>query len=430
MQNIIKIIKIIFVVFINFITVFILLEIATPFIYSLINKRDFDKQSLKHKLNIYSTNNEFEFNQRFAEANFITNKVIHPYLGFVYDTNVDPSQWSEYFGFGNNKNILNNSKNTVKIVITGGSVAQGLFNNANNIIINNLRTSNIYGEKNIKIFNLTMGGFKQPQQLMVLNYFLLLGGEFDIWINLDGFNEITLPISENWKSKVASFYPRLWNIYAKKSLEKNAIDKMIEVKTVRHSRKKLNLFFSKKLITESSFCLFLWEIFDQRLANEEYQLNKDLFAIISQQKPSYQVSGPVSVGKKWQNILSESVNIWKRSSLLMGNISQTNGIIYFHFLQPNQYLKGSKNLSKEERIIAHENGPYDYKVLVEAGYPKLIHEGEKIKESGILFYDLTMLFEEEKRPVYSDKCCHFNELGYRLIANKISQAIIHNHLSN
>jgi len=34
------------------------------------------------------------------------------------------------------------------------------------------------------------------------------------------------------------------------------------------------------------------------------------------------------------------------------------------------------------------------------------------------------MFKNEKRTVYNDKCCHFNELGYDLIAERISQSIV------
>ncbi len=35
-------------------------------------------------------------------------------------------------------------------------------------------------------------GYKQPQQLLVLSYFLSIGQPFDLVINIDGFNEVAL----------------------------------------------------------------------------------------------------------------------------------------------------------------------------------------------------------------------------------------------
>ena len=41
------------------------------------------------------------------------------------------------------------------------------------------------------------GGWKQPQQLLALSWILALGGELDVLINVDGFNEVALDGVEN-----------------------------------------------------------------------------------------------------------------------------------------------------------------------------------------------------------------------------------------
>ena len=126
-------------------------------------------------------------------------------------------------------------------------------------------------------------------------------------------------------------------------------------------------------------------------------------------------------------MLRESVDVWERSSLLMAKISKANRIKYFHFLQPNQYVTDSKQLSDEEKVIAYEFGHYPWKNLVKAGYPMLSQQGSRLKKSGVLFHDLTMMFKQEDRTVYSDKCCHFDKFGYSLIADKITETIIKQH---
>jgi hypothetical protein len=56
-----------------------------------------------------------------------------------------------------------------------------------------------------------IGGYKQPQQLMALNYFTALGGEFDVLVNVDGFNEVALPPLENIP-QTNPFCPRQWHL--------------------------------------------------------------------------------------------------------------------------------------------------------------------------------------------------------------------------
>ncbi|MFM7869738.1 MAG: hypothetical protein ACKPHU_36420, partial [Planctomycetaceae bacterium] len=58
---------------------------------------------------------------------------------------------------------------------------------------------------------LALPGYKQPQQLMALNYVLSLGGEFDAVLNIDGFNDGALSILENARQKTSIAYPRSWH---------------------------------------------------------------------------------------------------------------------------------------------------------------------------------------------------------------------------
>jgi hypothetical protein len=417
-----KYLRLPFIILVNILITCILLELSTPFIYHYLTKVPFNKSRISQKLHSYTASDTSFSNQNFASANFIENKAIHPYLGFVYDTKKDISKREDFFGFGNTQGILDNS-DKVKVVITGGSVAQGLYRNASSKIIYDLQHSEQFKNKEIQLFDLSIGGFKQPQQLMTLNYFLMLGAKFDIWINLDGFNEVTLPISENWYNKVAYFYPRLWNFYARKSLDKNILDKMIDLKIIRRSRLKLSSLFVPVPIDNSSFTLALWDILDNKYALHEYQANKELNALMAHKKPTYQVSGPVSSNKQWPIVLRESAKLWARSSQLMAGICKENDIKYYHFLQPNQYVKGSKKLTSEEKAIAYEEGNYDFKTLVKAGYPLLKQESNKLTSSGVNYFDLTMIFKNEKDSVYADKCCHFNNFGYKTIAGQITDAI-------
>ena len=106
----------------------------------------------------------------------------------------------------------------------------------------------------------------------------------------------------------------------------------------------------------------------------------------------------------------------------MHNLCAANDVEYFHFLQPNQYLVGSKIMTQEERSVAiSENQPY--KRGVGPGYPRLIEAGEELRRRGISFHDLTMLFANNDETLYIDTCCHLNERGYGMIAEAIGKVI-------
>ena len=114
---------------------------------------------------------------------------------------------------------------------------------------------------------------------------------------------------------------------------------------------------------------------------------------------------------------------WGKSSVLLHNLMQTQGGLYFHFLQPNQYVAGSKPLGEQERKVAiHLVSPY--RRPVEIGYPYLQAMGASLRGAGIWFEDLTPVFAGMDQELYNDNCCHLNNEGNLILARAIAAAII------
>jgi hypothetical protein len=118
----------------------------------------------------------------------------------------------------------------------------------------------------------------------------------------------------------------------------------------------------------------------------------------------------------------EYAEVWARASLEMAQLCAGFGIRYVHFLQPNQYLPGSKTLTDEERAAAYDPDVAETQ-RVERAYPLLSARGRELRAQGVSFIDLTMLFRGERRSVYGDTCCHLNRLGNELMAAAIAGAV-------
>ena len=95
--------------------------------------------------------------------------------------------------------------------IFGGSVAAGFSGRGRAPFVEALQSFPEFSDKEIVVVSYAMGGYKQPQQLMALNYLMLLGGELDVAINLDGYNEIALHHGPNAEQGVFPMYPTAWN---------------------------------------------------------------------------------------------------------------------------------------------------------------------------------------------------------------------------
>ena len=67
-----------------------------------------------------------------------------------------------------------------------------------------------------------------------------------------------------------------------------------------------------------------------------------------------------------------------RSSRQMWQLARTSRVAYLHFLQPSQYVPGSKVLTaKEKRRAIREQSIAE--IAVERGYPMLRDAGRKLR---------------------------------------------------
>ena len=112
-------------------------------------------------------------------------------------------------------------------------------------------------------------------------------------------------------------------------------------------------------------------------------------------------------------------DLWRRSSLQMHRLCAANGILYLHFLQPNQYVPGSKPMGRAERARAFDE-QQPYRRPVEEGYPWLQRAGAALSRDGVRFHDLTRIWEDVAEPRYHDTCCHVNRTGSEEIAAVIA----------
>ena len=126
-------------------------------------------------------------------------EALHPYVGFV------PAPVGRD---GTKKGILRHirprSEGQRLVGVFGGSFAAGVCRHGRKTFENLLSEPG----KRAVILCFAVAGYKQPQQLMMLTYFLSLGGVLDVVINIDGFNEVALPLVENTPKGVFPIYPR------------------------------------------------------------------------------------------------------------------------------------------------------------------------------------------------------------------------------
>lgn len=351
-------------------------------------------------------------------------EVIHPYLGYVRDPDRTESYGSHGF-YGPSPFDRLDSEEDLNVVIFGGSFADWMTRAASDILVEWIEESLPSEKRRVRILNLAMGGYKQPQQLMALTYFLALGARFDLVINIDGFNELALPLVENLPKQVFPAYPRAWFMRVR-GLSSYRVTLMHgRIAVLQERRLKRAGTFSRPPLKQSPIFNLVWLLLDQRLDREIYRINSNIQEYQIEEAPgdSYIFTGPDFLPRSREEIFRFLVETWENSSRQMDRLCRANRIGYYHFLQPNQYFPGSKPMSPaEQQIAVRKNHPY--RKPVEQGYPLLIEAGNRLRREGVNFHNLAMIFQDRDEVLYIDDCCHLNDNGYRLVAEKIGMSIL------
>jgi len=117
-----------------------------------------------------------------------------------------------------------------------------------------------YQDKEVIVFTMAAGGYKQPQQLMALNYYMTLGAEFDILVNIDGFNEAAIPVYEYRRAEVHPSYPRSWDFRVAESVSPQLIDLLAEKKIIESKHSSRAALMSNPWFRNSPLSNLLWKI--------------------------------------------------------------------------------------------------------------------------------------------------------------------------
>lgn len=362
--------------------------------------------------------------------------VIHPYLGVVMQPKVDGGQLTidgkyritEYGFVDDVMPIHKRSLDHVIVAFLGGSVARQLSTNVSDRLALELSAIPEFSGRTFTFVRLASNGYKQPQQLMTLSYLLTLGAEFDVVINLDGFNEAALPAIDNVPLGVFAAYPRDWGklIASNISPEFNRMGGYISY--LRKGQCDDALSASSFPWNCSPTAQLIWSLRNQRRDRQIFVQAESMNRFTEEQIPFCR-SGPPQKFDSPEQIYEHCTEIWSRSSLMIHQLCLARGIRYFHFLQPNQYLEGTKPIGPEETILAIRSD-HPYCAAVQSCFPRMRIAGTRLSEQGVSFFDLTDVFIDHPEPLYLDSCCHVNRAGDLLMASAIAaqirQTINHN----
>jgi|GEM_PF-335419 len=370
----------------------------------------------------------------------LTSKRIHPYFGYIDRPGWQRDDDDFWQDMGVRLRTINNhglgspydypfvksNPNQYIIGVFGGSVAERFVLLTGEELIKNLQKDDFFAKKEIIVLNFAKGGYKQPQQLLILSYFLSIGQQFDMVINIDGFNEVAFGY-RNYQRHVDVSMPQINIMEGLINLSDQTTltpEKLNSLARINQYKTKLNELAAAINDTQvASLSLVLEQYYTVVLHKYEEELHRfnELDTNLSQ--TSLLFIKPDETVLEDSALFGNIAETWAKSSIMMSQTLHDSNIAYYHFLQPNQHYS-NKIFSEEEATRALERDQPYYSTLVGLGYPALVDKIDMLKENKVNSYNGIPIFDDKSEIVYIDNCCHYNQLGNEILADFIANSIL------
>jgi len=337
---------------------------------------------------------------------------LQPYSGYVHRTvAVRTAKIVERF--------RSQEKDAYVVVSQGGSVAAGFQGKGLGILLKSLEDSGATGGREVRVFGLSVPGYKQPQQLTQLAYLLSQGCHPDLVLNLDGLNELRIS-SGNLGSGLEPSFPSRghWGLLlAAQEIDGAELDGLLRV----HQAQQKVLELGNEVLERGDCASALTGTLAlSRMARSQDKWALAQAELIDSRTQRLKSQGAVGykASSEGRDAVLEAVACWKRSSLAMHQLCEARGIRYVHVLQPTLHDEGSKVMTEEERRVGiDEEGLHP---AVVRGYPLLREALAELREAGVEALDACDTFKEVPQTIYVDSC-HVTQEGNRILAGNIAR---------
>lgn len=258
-------------------------------------------------------------------------------------------------------------------------------------------------DREIVIRNMAIGSSRQPTQMALATFYMEL---LDLTINLDGFSELSVVQYPDYPIEFPMFADAFYPIddpgrylHAHAGAEVCSLISEIPKRVPG--------------LAYSNTYYLIWYNVSQRMSALLYGSSKR--ATSSRRYPFDEAQ-----------VRELYARYYERYTRYQHQVTAANGVHPYFFLQPNQYVAGSKKtFSEYERAHALNHGEG---AEIGARYARFRARIPTLRASGVAAFDLTMMFADVEETIYADSCCHVNDRGNELIAARIADTIVEEEL--
>jgi hypothetical protein len=342
--------------------------------------------------------------------------ILHPFLAWAQLSS------QEQFADDAEYERGNEAAAAYDVYVLGGSVAQefGVLGSAP--LVEALKKDPRFKDREVRVHNYAVWGYKQLQQAALLAYLLELGHRPDAVVELDGLNEA----AQGWINARAGTHP----LYPSVAYWANATyglapdEDLAEVLHELRAAQDRAADFGERLLGSRLWRgAFLGEVGLARfesLHRAYVAANKQYLKFVGKRPRDNGIRGPAFPPDD-EGLARTILTGWEQASMSMQALCAARGITYLHVLQPTLHDKGSKPLTANE--IANGAADPDWVEGVARLYGPMRAEGKRLADLGIHFCDASGVFRDHPEDVYYD-VCHFKEHGNAILAAAISDALL------
>jgi hypothetical protein len=352
----------------------------------------------------------------------LTGDALHPYFGPIHRTGVRQETNNIGFGSAYAYPVARANDRQLLMGIFGGSVGRQFCDRGAPRLVSTLQAA-AYAGRDIVTLCFAHEGYKQPQQLLVLAYFLSIGQQIDLAINIDGFNEVALGTYNNDRGRDISMPSPLHIDPLITLLDRSTMTpEMVQsLAAIERHKQRLNAMVQWMADNDSAFLNFVMDQY-RAWTHGRYQAELSRFASLppNPARASLVQVTPAVKRRDAATLYDDIAAQWAAASVLMHDMLSARAAVYVHVLQPNQYY--TKRRFAAEEAARAINAATPFKPPVERGYPALQRASAKLKTK-VPFFDATTIFDNEASAVYDDDCCHYTERGNELLADFIARVL-------
>jgi hypothetical protein len=362
----------------------------------------------------------------------LTREGLHPYFGPTHApgivSDLAPDMATNNFGFVARSDypVADAGDQQVLVGILGGSVGAWFCQVGTTRLVEALAAgSQYFAAREIVPVCLSHEGYKQPQQALVLSYFLTIGQAFDLVVNIDGFNEVALGRINTARGFDVSM-PSAMHLETLVALTDRATltpERLASLAAIARDRARLDALGARVDATPSAAVNLVLDAWYRRVA-ARYQAEVARFEAL----PGVAADGSLirvtpSVRPLGGDALYETIaGQWAEGSRVMHALLAARGVPYLHVLQPNQYV-GARAISAAVALVALlEASPFRVGAML--GSPFLLEALGGLRAAGVSAVDGTGVFDDEPALVYIDNCCHYTQRGNDLLAEFIAREVL------